>query len=141
MKLSLPLVVAAALGVAACSPSPDSSHAPAAAPASQDAAFDDVAHQYLEDLYRRQPTQATFLGIHKYDEKLEDYSRQAVTDAVASARQFRERVAAIEATALSAERQLDREQLLHALDSRILTLDVVRPWAKDPDIYSSGLTN
>ena len=37
--------------------------------------------------------------------------------------------------------QLDREQLLHAIDSRLLTLEVVRPWARDPDTYSSGLTN
>src|SRR5207253_10085310 len=28
-----------------------------------------------------------------------------------------------------------------AIDSRILTLDEIRPWAKDPDTYSSGLTN
>ena len=42
---------------------------------------------------------------------------------------------------LSPDNQLDREQLLHAIDSRLLTLDVVRPWAKDADSYSSGLTN
>ena len=63
------------------------------------------------------------------------------TEAVASARQFRDRVAAIDAASLSADRQLDREQLLHAIDSRLLTLDVIRPWADDPDIYSSGLTS
>ena len=38
------------------------------------------------------------------------------------------------------ERQLDREQLLRAIDSRLLTLETVRPWAVDPDSYSSGLT-
>ena len=64
----------------------------------------------------------------------------AVDDGVASARQFRERVAAIDAASLSLERQLDREQLLRAIDSRLLTLEVVRPWAVDPDSYSSGLT-
>ena len=100
-----------------------------------------VAAEYLEDLYRRQPTQATDLGIHKYDDQLENYSREAVADAVASARQFRERVNAIDPSSLSADTQLDREQLLHSLDSRILMLDVVRPWAKDADTYSSGMTN
>ena len=98
--------------------------------------------EYLEDLYRRQPTQATDLGIHKYDDQLENYSRQAVADAgrrvrgssaIGSAPSIRR--------SLSADNQLDREQLLHAIDSRILMLDVVRPWAKDADTYSSGLTN
>ncbi len=125
--------------VPACSSAPPPPSQPAAG--SGDAQFERVAHEYLEDLYRRQPTQATYLGIHKYDDRLEDYSRQAVTDAVASARQFRERAGAIDAASLSAEKQLDREQLLHAIDSRLLTLEVIRPWAKDADTYSSGLTS
>ena len=91
-------------------------------------------------MYRRSPTSATYLGVHDYDDKLEDYSRQAVMDAIASDRRFRERVNAIDAATLSASRQLDREQLLRAIDSRLLTLEVIRPWAKDPDGYSSGLT-
>ena len=62
-------------------------------------------------------------------------------DEIAAARQFRERAAAIDATTLSPSNQLDREQLLLAIDSRILTLEIVRPWARDPDTYSSGLTN
>jgi uncharacterized protein (DUF885 family) len=126
--------------VPACTSSTPPAAAPAAAP-SGDATFTEVSHAYLEDLYKRQPTSATFLGVHKYDDTLEDYSRQAVTDAVAAVRQFRDRVNAIDPATLSLPNQLDREQLLHALDSRLLTLEVVRPWARDPDTYSSGLTN
>ena len=108
---------------------------------SRDAEFKNVTHEVLEDLYKRQPTAATVLGIHKYDDRLEDYSRQAVSDEVAAWRQFRDRVNAIDSATLNAENQLDRDQLLHAIDSRLLTQEVVRPWAKNPDIYSSGLTN
>ena len=140
MKLEPAVVLVAILFVTGCGSSQPSSPPPADAP-SQDNELSDLAHQYLEDLYERQPTQATALGIHKYDDTLENYSRRAVTDAVTSARQFRDRVSAIDAKALSSEKQLDREQLLHAIDSRLLTLEVVRPWAKDADIYSSGLTN
>jgi uncharacterized protein (DUF885 family) len=114
--------------------------APPPAPPSSDAAFADVARSVLEDLYRRHPTQATYLGIHKYDEQLENYSRQAVMDEIAALRAFRDRAAAIDAAGLSPQNALDHQQLLHALDSKLLTLDVVRPWAKDADSYSSGLT-
>lgn len=117
------------------------SEAPEKSAASQDAAFTALAGEYLEDIFRRQPTQATDLGIHKYDDQLENYSRQGVMDAIAAARGFRDRVNAIDPSGLSFDRQLDREQLLHAIDSRILMLAVVRPWAKDADSYSSGLTN
>jgi uncharacterized protein (DUF885 family) len=112
---------------------------PATAP--QDSAFTALAGEYLEDILRRQPTQATDLGIHTYDDQLENYSRQGVMDAIAAARRFRDRVNAIAPSGLSPDQQLDREQLFHAIDSRILTLAVVRPWAKDADSYSSGLTN
>jgi len=134
--ISRPALILILLASACSSPPP-------AKPAqeSKDTAFTALASEYLEDFYRRQPTQATDLGIHKYDDQLENYSRQAIMDAVASARQFRDRAGAIEPASLSLEKQLDREQLLHALDSRILMLDVVRSWSKDADTYSSGMTN
>src|SRR5918999_5899034 len=91
---------------------------PAATAPSENAAFDEVSRSFLEDLYQRQPTWATYLGIHKYNDRLDDYSRKAVDEAVASARRFRERVMAIDALGLSQERQLDREQLIRAIHSR-----------------------
>ena len=135
-RIGFVLVLTAIVSTSACS-----RPAPPPAPASNDAAFTELARTYLEDLYRRRPTTATFLGIHRFDDKLEPYTRQAVQDEVAFARQLRDRVAAIDAATLNAVNQLDREQLLRAIDSRLLTLEVIRPWAKDPDTYSSGLTN
>ena len=44
---------------------------------------------------------------------------------------FRERAAAIDASTLTASNQLDREQMLLAIDGRILTLETIRPWARD----------
>ena len=134
----LALVLVPGLLASACG----SAQGPSAPPGpAGDTSFATVANEFLEDVYRRQPTQATYLGIHKYDDRLEDYSKQAVADALAAARGFRERLASIDPASLSLPNQLDREQLLHAIDSRILTLDVVRPWAKDADTYSSGITS
>src|SRR4030095_486210 len=107
---------------------------------SLDVAFDQIAREYLDAFYQRHPTPATYLGIHTVDDQLDDYSRQAVMDDSAANREFRQRVSALDSSALSANNQLDREQLLHAIDSQLVTLERVRPWAKDPDLYSSGLT-
>ena len=101
---------------------------------------DQEASEDLEVYDQRHPTQATYLGIHTFDDRLEDYSRQGVTDEIAANRGFRERVAAIDSRTLSASNQLDHEQLLRAIDSRLLTLEAVRPWAREPDSYSGGLT-
>jgi uncharacterized protein (DUF885 family) len=130
-------LLALALWAPACASSPPP---PPASASAGDQVFDEVSRAYLADLYQRQPTWATYLGIHTYNDRIEDYSRRGVDDGIASQRRFRERAAAIDAASLSLERRLDRELMLRAIDSRLLTLDTVRPWAVDPDFYSSGLT-
>src|SRR5262245_17645215 len=109
---------AIAIAAQACrSSSPSEASSPSA-----DAAFNQLAREYLDAYYQRHPTQATYLGIHRFDDRLDDYSRQAVMDDVAANRTFRERVAAIDSRMLSPDNQLDREQLLHAIDSQLVTL-------------------
>src|SRR5688500_9757081 len=105
------IVLGFLLGAAASGCRPSSPSGPPAAKPSSDAAFTEVATAVLEDLYRRHPTQATFLGIHKYDDRLEDSSRQAVMDEIAALRGFRDRVAAVDAAGLTDANRLDREQL------------------------------
>ena len=85
-----------------------------------------MSRAYLNDFYQRNPTYATYLGIHRYNDRIEDYSRQGVTEAIGSARQFRGR-AAIHPTTLTPTNQLDHEQLLRAIDSRLLTLETIQP--------------
>src|SRR5581483_11309601 len=112
------LVVCAAVGISGCSAKPKGP-----VPGSGNDAFDAAVKDVLEDTFLWQPTSATYLGIHKYDYKLEDYSNHGVSVQLESARRLRAQVDAIDARSLSPERQLDRDQVLHALDSRILTLD------------------
>lgn len=115
--------------------------APAAVAGSGDAAFDALVGEVLTDTYTRGPSAATDLGLHQYDGRLEDYSRAGVDSLVASARGFRTRLEAVDPATLSSARQLDREFVIHALDSRILQATEIKGWAKDPDSYSSGITN
>jgi uncharacterized protein (DUF885 family) len=50
-------------------------------------------------------------------------------------------VEAIDPSALDASIAADREILLNNIRSQLLTLEIIRPWEKNPDIYSSGITN
>jgi hypothetical protein len=59
---------------------------PPASVGSGDAALTTVATAVLEDLYARNPVLATDLGIHKYDDKLRDYSASAYAAEVQAAR-------------------------------------------------------
>jgi len=135
---SSPILAAAlAAAAAACTPAPVKPTAAAA----HDPRFAQLAHELIDTTCRFQPTQATLLGIHDYDDKLEDFSRDGVVAEMAALQRSRDALTTLDAATLAPDEQLDREQLIHAAESRILTLGVVRPWATNPDSYSSGVTN
>jgi uncharacterized protein (DUF885 family) len=115
-----------------------SEQAPAAAP-SQDAAFQQVVDDFLADYFKRNPTGATYLGVHDYDSQLEDASKVAIEAETAALKQFRARFAAVDEAGLTLGNQLDRAQVLSAIDSQLLDREVIRSWARDPDQYSSAL--
>jgi uncharacterized protein (DUF885 family) len=111
------------------------------AAASGDAAFKSLASEVMQDFYKRHPSAATLLGVHTYDNQLEDYTAGAFEAEAKADSAFRARLAAIDTTTLSLDQQLDRQQLIHALDAQILSDRVIKPWAQNADTYSSGVTN
>jgi uncharacterized protein (DUF885 family) len=108
---------------------------------SGDSAFTSLAREIIDDRMKRSPSAATDLGVHSYDSQLEDVSQAAITAESAAMKAFRTRLAAIDTGGLSLEKQLDRELLIRQMDGTVLSLDVIKRWAKDPDSYSSGVTN
>ena len=97
--------------------------------------------EILEFTYKQDPSFATTLGIHKYDDLIADYSAASVAADSESIRSFLAKLDDVDAESLSLEAQLDLEQTKHKLDGTLLRNDVIRPWAKDPDTYSSGIAN
>jgi uncharacterized protein (DUF885 family) len=129
--------------LAACGRQPASGPAPASTPAagSGDQAFRALAKQAIDDHLRRNPSTATDLGVHAYDHQIEDLSRPAVAAESKALADFRSSVSAIDPATLSTDAGLDREQMLRAFDAAILSNDVIKPWATNPDAYSSAVTN
>lgn len=111
-----------------------------ALPGSGDAAFRELAAELLDYTYEQNPTNAVYLGIHDYDDRIPDYSEAGIETEAAALDGFRERLDAVDAGALSLEAQLDLEQCKAAVDGMLLQYRVIRSWAKDPDLYSSGIT-
>ncbi|HEX7286813.1 MAG TPA: DUF885 domain-containing protein [Candidatus Angelobacter sp.] len=107
-----------------------------------DAAFDRLAEQYFSDFYFKFfPTDATAAGFHQYDEQLENFSRVSINQQMAVLHDFKKRVEAVNARELGQRAAADRELLLGEINGRLLTLETIRPWQKNPDLYSSSLTN
>jgi uncharacterized protein (DUF885 family) len=90
--------------------------------------------RFFDDYYfPYNPTAATSAGIHKYDEKLEDYSKAGVDARVAALKSFEAQFAKLPASA-------DRDLVLNNIRASLLDLEVIRTWEKNPDTYSSGIS-
>ena len=114
----------------------------AARPSSPASSWDALADEYFDQVqFKFQPTVATSAGFHQYDVQLEDYSRRGVDGEIAAKHAFEKRVESFDPKSLDPSRAADRELLLSSIRGDLLTLETIRPWEKNPDTYSSGITN
>jgi len=121
-------------------PAPATAQHPSADGAQQ--TFQVIADQYFSDVYFHfSPTNGTAAGLHQYDTQLEDYSAAGVQKEVAALHLYEKKLEAIDPTALDAEVAGDYAILLNSIKSELLSLEVIRNWEKNPDNYSSGITN
>jgi uncharacterized protein (DUF885 family) len=106
------------------------------------AAWDRLADEYFDQVFLKfGPSNGTSYGFHQYDALLEDYSRAGIDANVAALHAFEKRVAAVDAQGLDETRAADRELVLANIQGTLLTQETIRPWEKNPDFYSSGISN
>jgi len=108
------------------------------------AQFARVTDEYFDQVYfRYAPSAGTQAGFHQYDAQLEDYSRPAIDAEIATLKSFDQRIQAIQPDYSPADfvPRSDREIVLANIRSQLLTLETIRPWEKDADIYSSTCAN
>jgi uncharacterized protein (DUF885 family) len=104
--------------------------------------FSFLSDQYLTDVYfHYAPTAGTQAGLHEYDTQLEDFSAANIQKQIAALHTYEKKLTAIDPSALDASVAADYQILLNNIRSQLLTLEVIRPWEKNPDIYSSGISN
>ena len=103
--------------------------------------FDKLVDRYFDDFYHYNPTQATSDGFHQYDAQLEDYSLAATASRIRSLERFLAEFEHLSTPDLSPGEVTDRELVVHEIRSQLLELENIRLWEKDPDKYSSGITN
>ncbi|HEX3264764.1 MAG TPA: DUF885 domain-containing protein [Candidatus Limnocylindrales bacterium] len=95
-----------------------------------DGAFYDLVEERFRRVVEEEPTWATYLGIHEWDDRLPDPSRERI---LGNAEQDRAHVAALEALdgdALSPEARFERDLELHHVRLRIFRADTLRIWER-----------
>jgi uncharacterized protein (DUF885 family) len=103
-------------------------------------AFDKLVDEYFDFYFQFHPTAGTQAGLHQYDMKLEDFSRAAIDAETAGLAQFQEKFSSIQSSQLSLESEGDLEVLISSIQARLLELQSIQMWRKDPDVYISNLS-
>src|SRR5580698_3774669 len=103
--------------------------------------FRDLASQYFEQVtFKFSPTGGTAAGLHQYDPLLEDYSRASIDREIAALKSFETKFDALSASGLDLSTQGDLAMVRNNIRGTLLELETIRPWEKNPDNYSSGIS-
>jgi uncharacterized protein (DUF885 family) len=109
--------------------------------ASQDDAFQKVAHDYVEQYLRANPEQATELGDHRFDGELTDYSSEARAKDLATQKQFRDKLNAIDGSQLTGANNIDFRILKENIDYEIFRAEELKEPEWNPLVYMQSLAN
>lgn len=104
---------------------------------SSDKAFERVAEQYYATALQRSPSFATSVGLHRYDDRLDDMSAQSFADGSNLDRSVISKLKSIDPGSLSADVAIDRTLLMNWLQDDLLTNDTLAQWKHNPDSYTS----
>ena len=123
------LVASAALLLCACAPIPPVAPPPAPPappPPTPDQQFEALAQRYLEESPEQSPANATGLGDHRFDNRLDDVSAAGWQARVVFTEIYLSALAPIDAAKLSRANQVDALLLRHDLERdrwRVETLE------------------
>jgi len=99
-----------------------------------------LVDSFFDEYFKLNPTEATARGFHQYDSDLEDYSRRGIDNQIAFVNNYRSRLNNFDSKLLPLEERQDYQLVANNLESTLLELGDIRSWEKNPDGYSSGLT-
>jgi uncharacterized protein (DUF885 family) len=137
MKSYVLLFALSALLVSLSCPAP----AQTTAPAEATAAFDKLVDDYFDFYFQTNPTQGTAAGFHQYDHQLEDFSSQAVDAEIAGLEKYLAKFTQFPKSELPEFAAGDLDFLCSQIEADLLDLQQIQMWRKDPDNYTSGVSN
>lgn len=104
-----------------------------------DAAFQQLADEYLNGYLDWRPQTGTYLGLHEYDGKITDYSKTSIDKELARLKEFDKKFAAIDSASLSSKKYYDWQMLKMAVKNEIFNFEDLHNYTKNPMTYAGAI--
>lgn len=139
MRLSVLAAALLAASLAACQgrapPTPD--NVPyTAAPTKVDTQFAAISARWSDGWMRLNPVTATQIGDHRFDGEIEQLDRKGRDALVGFSKKLLADLDKLDANKLSRENQVDALILRNQLRSDIFTIETLKSWQWDPQVYN-----
>jgi uncharacterized protein (DUF885 family) len=102
--------------------------------------LDKIEGDIFQHLFKLSPRQAVSLGLHEYDGKLPDITRETISHWVTGAKSILDQLHAIDQTRLDHERRLDAICLENMLERIIFDIEQLRSFSSRPNAYTLQLS-
>ena len=102
----------------------------------EDHTFQQLVNEFLDGFYQVHPVWATYIGDHRYDHLIDDYSTEAVQDEILRLRLFAEKMKSIDTLKLNSTNKVDFKILENEIDYQLLRYEELRPFENSPLLYT-----
>src|SRR5438445_9547997 len=103
--------------------------------------FQKTAQDYIEQYLQANPEDATELGDHRFDGQLSDYSPDARAKDLATQKEFRDKMNAIDGSQLTGANNIDFRILKENIDYQIFQAEELKEPEWNPLVYMQSLAN
>jgi hypothetical protein len=122
---------------AACAPAADR----AAEPAATSTSLAPFVDRYLDGFAQRHPSIAAGNGLHDHDDRLDDFSAEAIAAEIATLKTAAAELAAFGDSSLTPDERVDKRILAGVIDGWLLEQETLENWKRNPMTYASALSD
>ena len=102
--------------------------------------YNETVDYFFDTYFQFHPSQGTAAGFHQYDNLLEDLSQQGRDAELSFLLDMKQAVGYRHIERYTEAQRTDWKLLSNAINSRLLELQEIRMWQKDPNVYSASAT-
>ena len=99
--------------------------------------FSKLVDKYFAYVFSVDPALATQLGLHEHDKEAPDLSSSAISEMVVQLKTHLKEFEAVNSAELPPQSKIDLKLILSSINGRLLMLDELKEWQRNPDMYSS----